>query len=233
MTDSPKKLSQKLMRKNRLSSAPSLKTLENLIQNSGFTIIEFNKYNNTPEVNEIIQTLGIEDRILSENSFVYIDRNIEFVFINADLKTSEKTILLCHELGHICDKRINEPRHIYSHIEREHFANEFAHYMEYPSFLTKIVSTFLRRKLICTLILVLLFLAIGGICVKYNPMQTGDVFSSHQSAEPNRLYYVTDSGKRYHKDFCKHIKYKTNKIQVTLNEAVSRNYTPCLDCIGE
>ncbi len=232
MTDSPKKLSQKLMRKNRLSVAPSLKTLEELIQNNGFTIIEYNKYNNTSEVNELIQTLRLEYRISTENSFVYVDGNIKFLFINSDLKESEKITLLCHELGHICDKRLDAPNHIYSKIEQEAFANEFAHYLEHPSLLTKIISIFLRRKLVCILIFVLLLLAAGGICITNTP-QVKAVFSIHQSTALTQPYYVTTTGIRYHRDFCKHVKYKTNTTQMTIDKAISKGYTPCLDCIGE
>ncbi|MBO5066564.1 MAG: ImmA/IrrE family metallo-endopeptidase [Clostridia bacterium] len=232
MTDSPKKLSQKLMRKNRLSSTPSLKTLEELIQGNGFTIIEYNKYNNTPEVNELIQTLRIEDRISTENSFVYVDGNIEFVFINSDLKLSEKTTLLCHELGHICDTRLDAPNHIYSRIERESFANEFAHYLEHPTVLTRIISTFLKRKLVFILIFALSLLTATGIYIVSNSQATS-VFSAHEPTSLTQSYYVTTTGIRYHKDFCKHVKYKTNTTQMTIDDAISQGYTPCLDCIGE
>ena len=232
MTDSPKKLSQKLMRKNRLSSTPSLKTLEELIQGNGFTIIEYNKYNNTPEVNELIQTLGIEDRISSRNSFVYIKGNLRFVFINSDLTPSEKTTLLCHELGHICDKRLDAPNHIYSNIEREAFANEFAHYLEHPSVLTKIISTFLKGKLVCILIFVSLLLSAGGIYITSNS-QVRSAFSAQEPTALTQFYYVTTTGIRYHKDFCKHVKYRTNTTKMTLDDAISQGYTPCLDCIGE
>ena len=165
MTDSPKKLSQKLMRKNRLSTSPDLNTLEKLIKDNGFTIIEYNKYDNTSEVNELIQTLGIENRIPNENSFIYMTENIKLVFINSYLKPSEKVTLLNHELGHICDKRLEAPGHIYSKIEREAFANEFAHYLEHPSVMTKIISTFLKRKLVFILSFALLLLAGVSICI--------------------------------------------------------------------
>jgi hypothetical protein len=232
MTDSPKKISQKLMRKNRLSSAPDLNVLEKLIQDNGFTIIEYNKYNNTSEVNELIQTLRIENRISTENSFVYLDGNIKFVFINSDLKPSEKITLLCHELGHICDKRLDAPNHLYSKIEREVFANEFAHYLEHPSLLTKTFSTFLKRKLVCILILVLILLSATGIYIGSNP-QVKAVFSTQQSADLTQPYYVTTTGIRYHKNFCKHVRHKTNTTQMTIDDAISQGYTPCLDCIGE
>ncbi len=233
MTDSPKKLSQKLMRKNRLSIAPSLKMLEELIQSYGFSIIKYNKYNNIQEVSELIKTLGIEDRISAENSFVYVDKNIKFVFINSDLKESEKITLLCHELGHICDKRLDAPNHIYSKIERESFANEFAHYLEHPSVLTKIISTFLKRKLVYIVTFVsLLLLATGGIYLAGNS-QVKTVSSSQQAMPLTQSYYVTTTGIRYHKDFCKHVKYKTNTTQMIIEDAISKGYTPCLDCIGE
>lgn len=232
MTDSPKKLSQKLMRKNRLSSPPSLEALEKLITDNGFTLIEYNKYNNTPEVNELIQTLHIENKISTENSFVYVDKNIKFVFINADLKPSEKITLLCHELGHICDKHLGEPEHLYSKIEREDFANEFAHYVAHPSAATKIISSFLRRKLVYILIFILTILSAAGIYIGSNSQVTS-VFSTQSSESLTQPYYVTTTGIRYHKDFCKHVKYKTNTTQMTIDEAISQGYTPCLDCIGE
>jgi len=229
MNDSPKKLSQKLMRKNRISSLPSLKILEELIQNNGFKIIEYNKYSNISEVNELIQTLGLEDRISVENSFVYVDGNVKFLFINSDLKESEKTTLLCHELGHICDKRIDAPNHIYSSIEREEFANEFAHYIIHPTLFTKIISTFLKYKLVCILSLILILASASGIYIFHNS-------SVIQAFLPNNIndeYYVTPSGEKYHKDFCKHVKYRTTSSQITITEAVSKGYKPCLDCIGE
>lgn len=232
MTDSPKKLSQKLMRKNRLSSTPDLKTLEELIQSNGFTIIEYNKYSNSPEVNELIKTLGIEYRISTENSFVYVDRNIKFVFINSDLKSSEKITLFCHELGHICDKRLDAQSHLYSKIERESFANEFAHYLEHPSILTKITSKFLKRKSVCIFVFVLILLPATGIYIGSNS-HTKSVFGAHETTSSDQPYYVTTTGIRYHKDFCKHVKYKTNATQITIDEAISQGYTPCLDCIGE
>lgn len=232
MTDSPQKLSQKLMRKNRLSSTPSLKALEELIQSNGFKIIKFNKYKNIPEVTELIQALRLEDKVSTENSFVYISGNIKFVFINSDLKESEKITLLCHELGHICDKRLDTPNNAYSKIEREAFANEFAHYLKHPSLLTKITSIFLRHRLVCILVLVLLLLAAGGIFIT-STSQVKAVFRTQQSAALNQPYYVTTTGIRYHKNFCKHIKYKTNTTQMTIAEAISKGYTPCLDCIGE
>ncbi len=232
MTDSPKKLSQKLMRKNRLNTAPSLKDLKKLIQDSGFTIIEYNKYNNTPEVNELIQTLGIQDKVSAENSFVYITENIKLVFINSDLKPSEKVTLLDHEFGHICDKRLDAPNHTYSKIERESFANEFAHYLEHPSVLTKIISTFLKRKFVCIVGFALILISIVSIFITTNP-QVKSVFLTRDSAYLAQPYYVTTTGIRYHKNFCKHVKYKTNTTQMTIDEAISQGYTPCLDCTGE
>ena len=232
MIDSPKKISQRLMRRNCLSSAPDLNTLEKLIEDNGFTIIKYNQYNNAYEVNDLIKTLGIENRISTENSFVYINNAIKFVFINSDLKTSEKITLLCHELSHICDKNLDVPYHLYSHIEREAFANEFAHYIEHPSILTKIASLFLRRKLVIILTIVLLLLSAAGIYAWQNSYVV-DVFFQRESSSITQNYFVTTTGKRYHKSFCKHVKYKTNTTRKTIDEAISEGYTPCLDCIGE
>lgn len=227
MTNSPKKLSQKLMVKNRLSSTPDHNTLEKLIKDNGFKIIEYNQYHNTTEVSELIQALKVENQISTQNSFVYIDGNIKFVFINSDLKESEKTILLCHELGHIYDKNLGAPEHLYSKIERESFANEFAHYLEHPTTPTKIISIFLKHKLICSLILIFTFASAIYISHRFSVIQA---FSPHITITE---YYVTPAGEKYHRDFCKHVKYKTTASQMTITDAIAEGYTPCLDYIGE
>ena len=54
-----------------------------------------------------------------------------------------------------------------------------------------------------------------------------DVISESISKE---MYYVTPSGKRYHKNNCIIIKYKNNLTELRLNDAVNQGYTPCLIC---
>lgn len=231
MTNIPRKISQKLIIKNGLSSKPDLKTLKKLIENSGFTLVEYNRYNNSDDVNALIKKLNIENILAAQNSFVYISGNIRLVFLNIDLTDSDKAIVLCHELGHIWDQHIEVPNHLYSKVERENYANEFAHYLRHPSLMTKIVSTFLRHKLACILVLSLMTASIPAVCISHNSHTTDMALQNTISA--SETYYVTSSGQKYHKGFCKHVKYRTNTSQLLLSEAKSKGYTPCLDCIGE
>lgn len=158
MINSPKKISQNLIIKYKLSSAPTLGILKQIVEDSGFKLIEYNKYNNNKEVATLISHLHIEDRISSENSFLYINGKIKFIFLNSDLKESDKIIVLCHEIGHIFDIHISDSDYSYSSVEREDFANEFSHYLRHPSLLTKLISFFLRWKFACILALASLFL---------------------------------------------------------------------------
>lgn len=41
---------------------------------------------------------------------------------------------------------------------------------------------------------------------------------------------TTKSGKKYHLPNCKHVAYKTNTIELDIEEAVRMGYTPCSDC---
>lgn len=230
MTDSPKRISQILIIKNHLGTKPSLKILKNIIEANEFTIIEYNKYNNSEEVSTLIKQLHIEDRISSENSFLYINGKIKFIFLNSDLKESDKIIVLCHEIGHIFDIHISDSDYSYSSVEREDFANEFSHYLRHPSLLTKLISFFLRWKFACILALASLFLFASVFYINQDNSTTTPVFSPVESSGE---YYVTSAGEKYHKSFCKHVKYKTNVSQIDIEDAISKGYNPCLDCIGE
>lgn len=231
MTNIPRRISQKLMIKNGLSSKPDLETLKKLITDSGFTLIEYNRYNNTDDVNALIKQLNIENMLAAQNSFVYTSGNIRLVFLNIDLADSDKAIVLCHELGHIWDQHIEVPNHLYSKVERENYANEFAHYLRHPTPITRIVSTFIRHKLTYILVLSLLIVSIPVIFISHTNHTVDIAF--HNTVSAPEAYYITSSGHRYHRGFCKHVKYRTNTSQLLLSEAKSKGYTPCLDCIGE
>lgn len=48
------------------------------------------------------------------------------------------------------------------------------------------------------------------------------------SSNDDVTVYITDSGKKYHKDGCRYL--KTSKIPITLKEAKAQGYTPCSVC---
>ncbi len=44
----------------------------------------------------------------------------------------------------------------------------------------------------------------------------------------SQTVYITKSGKKYHQEDCRYL--KNSSIQIDINEAVERNYTPCSVC---
>ncbi len=232
MDNTPKKIANKILLHTCITSNPDISILQKLITSNGFTIIPYNKYSNTNDTNDLIEKLNIENMIATKDSFMYLSENIRLVFINADLSIPDKEILLRHELGHICDPNINLPDHLYSKIKREDFANEFSHYLEHPTFIIKIISTFLKYKLFIILGALLVIISAFGIYFEHNNKPSIPSSANNAIIESD-IYYVTPTGSRYHRDCCKHIKYRNNALQVSLNDAEKDGYSPCLDCIGE
>lgn len=232
MYNIPKKIAKKILLHNHITSNPDTSILQKLITNNGFTIIQYNKYSNTSDINDLIKKLNVENMITTKDSFIYLSENIRLLFINADLSIQDKTILLRHELGHICDPHINLPDHIYSKIKREDFANEFSYHLEHPSFIIKTISTILKHKLLIILGALLLIISAFVFYVACNN-QTSLPSSTNNVNTESAIYYVTPLGNSYHRKFCKHIKYRNNALQISLNDAEKDGYSPCLDCIGE
>ena len=232
MYNTPKKIAQKILLHNRIMSKPDIEILQKLITINGFTIIPYNKYSNSNDTNDLIEKLNIENMIATKDSFMYLSDNIRIVFINQDLSTPDKEILLRHELGHICDPNINLPDHQYSKIKREDFANEFSHHLEHPTFIIKTISTFLKYRLFIILGALLVIISAFGIYFGRNTKTSIPASANNVNIETD-IYYVTPTGSSYHRESCKHIKYRNNTLQVSFNDAVKDGYSPCLDCIGE
>ena len=70
-----------------------------------------------------------------------------------------------------------------------------------------------------------------GACFAFVHFSALQVANVSESAE--NLYYVTSSGRKYHRKFCFMLKSRTNIIEYTLEDAIEKGYTACLFCIGE
>jgi len=164
MINLPKIASSKLIFKNRLGSGLSLEALEQLVADSGFILIEYSRYDNNNDVKTLIHKLGLETSLAKTNSLIYSTSKIKLLFINKDLSETDKIILLRHELGHIYDTHLNMPNHLYSNIERELYANEFAHYLAYPPVWVRLCSLFFRNSSNSIIIALLLLIALS-VCL--------------------------------------------------------------------
>jgi hypothetical protein len=53
-------------------------------------------------------------------------------------------------------------------------------------------------------------------------------FADEPPQEPERVVYITNSGKRYHRADCRTL--KNSKIEITISEAKLQGFTPCGIC---
>ncbi len=57
---------------------------------------------------------------------------------------------------------------------------------------------------------------------------------SVQTVENNtKIYYITETGKKYHTAGCRYIKNKDNIQGISLEDAIGQGYDPCSVCIGK
>lgn len=235
--NTPKHIAFKTLIKNKHYLLNRYIDLQHIIESNQFMIIEYKKHANSEHVTELIKRLRVEKEIEQNDSFLYIKNNLKFVFINADNSDVDKCSLLRHELGHICDPNFKSSYMHYSRIKKEEFANEFSCYIKNPG-ICFITYMFIIKNwkqlfgLILLIICILGFLFINNSrTVSPSKPETqstsSDVISESISED---VYYVTPSGKKYHKNNCIIVKYKNNLTELRLNDAVNRGYSPCLIC---
>lgn len=234
--DLAKENALKILIQNKLYSLTDYKDLQRIIESNQFTIIEYKKNSNSEPVSELIKRLGVENETQQSDSFLYINNNLKFVFINTDVSNQDKCALLRHELGHICDRDFKSSNLQNSRIKREEFANEFSCYTKNPGILLKIYIFLIRKWKLLVGMMALIACVLGlSVMIKSLIIQpakpvTGDV-STYVTSDST--YYVTSAGKKYHRKFCIIVKYRTNLTEVTRNEAINAGYKPCLVCISD
>ena len=231
--NSPKHIAFKTLIKHKHYLLNNYTDLKHIIESNQFTIIEYKKHSNSEPVSELIKRLGDANETQQSDSFLYINNNLKFVFINADISDEDKCSLLRHELGHICDPDLKNSNSQYSRIKREEFANEFSCYTKNPDIRLKIY-VFLIKKWKLLVAIMSLIACLLGVAFIINTLiippakpVTGDVSTY---ANSDSTYYVTSAGKKYHLKHCIIIKYKNNLTEIKLNDAIKKGYKPCMIC---
>lgn len=100
-------------------------SLSTVAEKSGYTVVEFSAYNEG-DVKELIEALGLEDRVRQSRGFTYASSEHRLIFVNEDLSEDEKTIVLAHELGHVKLGHLQTAPIIGKDVTDEYEANEFA-----------------------------------------------------------------------------------------------------------
>ncbi len=234
--NSPKHIALKTLIKHKLYLLNNYTDLRRIIELNQFTIIEYKKHTNSEPVSELIKRLRVEKEIEQNDSFLYINNNLKFVFINADIPDEDKCSLLRHELGHICDPDLKNTNPQNSRIKREEFANEFSCYIKNPGIRLKIYVFLIKKWKLLVSVMALIACILGfTFIINTLIIPPAKPVTSNVSTYVNSdsTYYVTSAGKKYHRKHCIIIKYKNNLTEIKLNNAINEGYKPCLICISE
>ncbi len=231
--NSPKRIALKTLTKYKCYTLNHYTDLQRIIELNQFTIIEYKKHTNSKPVSELIKRLRIESEIEKNNSFLYINNNLKFVFLNAGLSVEEKCALLRHELGHICDPGLKNSDVHDSKIRQEEFANAFSCYTKSPGF-RFMISVFLAKRWKLFVVTTVLISCVLGYSFITRPRTSAPVNPVNgvgtTRAISDRLYYVSSAGKKFHRKHCIIIKYKNNLTQIQPDDAINAGYEPCLIC---
>ena len=87
--NSPKHIAFKTLIKHKHYLLNNYTDLKHIIESNQFTIIEYKKHSNSEPVSELIKRLGVENETQQSDSFLYINNNLKFVFINTDISNQD------------------------------------------------------------------------------------------------------------------------------------------------
>ena len=99
-----------------------------IIGSQGYDIVEFSSVYNSEDVEQLISLLNLEDFIVSNRGFTYVDNSNRIVFVNSDLSETESLYVLLHEQGHILCEHFDSKNIIGNDVIQEFEANEFLHF---------------------------------------------------------------------------------------------------------
>lgn len=193
-----------------------------ILENLGYTFIEFNYIINDEPVATLIEQLKLSDEIVRTKGFTYVDDRNRLVFVNEDLNEQEQLLVILHEIGHIYCGHFSHSNIIGNDVREEHEANEFVHYVLRPTITDRIRRFISRHKKAILAALLALVLVIVGIVI------WGRIRAEKQYYGE---YYVTESGQKYHRKECIFVKDKDNVHRLTEEEFNSGDYEPCQICL--
>lgn len=218
-TSKIKKLVMKFRREFDIRDVTS-ESLESAFRKQGFTIIDFNPVLNDPDVNTVLNSLGLQDRIRHSNGFVFTDSNYRLVFINEKLNEQEKRIVLAHEEGHYYCGHTYSRNVIGRSVIEEQEANEFSHYLLRGTLQGRITATASKYKKPLIIGSIIAGLVAGGSAVK-KEMHDREMYEGE--------YYVTTNGEKYHLENC--VTIQGHDIRRLTKEDVEKGtFEPCSVC---
>lgn len=213
-------------------------SLESSLEKQGYTLIEYSKITNQPDVETLLSAIGLKAFSLGVRAFYYRDENMRLVFIEENLSDNERLLLLSHELGHILCDDIHSGKDR-ADIYRERSAAEFSHYLLDGSVPIRL---FMFRKrnakaIAAVAAALLLVLCVSAVAVVLNvgadsPGQSASVSPQKQISDSSgeEVFYVTARGTKYHYKDCPTI--DSSELQKLAKSECDRlGYDACKVCI--
>ena len=192
-------------------------SLKHAFMEQGFTLIEYERLLNSPDVETVVHHLGLEPMLAHSNGFIYMSELYRIVFLFKGLTDSEQKLILAHEEGHYCLGHSNSI--VGRAVTEEYEANEFAHYLLKKSLKDRI-SEFLKqhKRMAFAVLLAIGLLLAGGTALKREMDRR--VYEGE--------YYVTEHGTKYHLENC--VTIQGHKVR-RLKKEDAGEYEPCGVCM--
>lgn len=235
------------------------KALEDIIKKLGYKLITYTTLLNNKKTEELIQSLGLESFIRQNQCFTYKNKILKIVFLRDGISDIDSIPILLHEIGHIYMDHIKKGL-VDGDVRYENEANQFVslvtRYVEKNTKRKKITSA-----LFCTIIFTISIIALI-VCIKtaYDFHQSNNqnnktvinssslitnttitttyttptkTESSKSNNSDDDIFYVTNSGTKYHKEWCSVINNRTNVYYGTRKNLEDMGYEPCQLCCGD
>ena len=201
---------------------PSLDELVYIASENGYDIIDYNKDENLDSIITLADRLSIQSYIETGTAFTYKNNETRLIFLCESMTNDEKLYALVHELGHIFCNHFSTNSQSVSSVKEEREANEFAHYLLKPLFVTKVnvlLSTYKKSltMVVSIFLVIVVAFSIWKFAVDEKPY--------------SKEYYKTTNGEKYHEKDCIIIKDKNNVKRVTDKDMKTRKYEPCQVCL--
>lgn len=196
--------------------------LKKVVEQQGYTVVEYNHIFNDEDVETLIEALKLSDSIIRSRGFTYADQNHRIVFVHEDLSPAEKLLVLAHEEGHIFCGHMRDGPIIGKDVQEEFEANEFAHFILNPGKAIKVKNKVKENKKA---------VIIGAICIVLLIAGCTALAIVNQEKKYYGEYYITESGDKYHEKGCIFVKDKNNCHRMTVEEFESGEYEPCGICL--
>lgn len=164
-------------------------------------------YNSDEQGDNSLKEYKLYDYALTKMAFTVRKNKRKTIFINAC--NQNKLCSLIHEAAHMVLNHMLEDKHIANERLHELEAESFTHYV-----LNYKKPTLTLPSVACIILAVALVFA--GIVSAYN------------TAVPDNAVYVTQSGKKYHRENCMYVESR-NCSALTIEEA-RKEYEPCEVC---